>query len=139
MRAFCAASAPDLRPRGLLAPAAQRAPARQTEVAVHYLLIQTDAFERRDGTGLGLAELLADGTHDVAVYLVQNAVLGARRSAATAPALEQLAQSATVLADDFSLRERGVRPDELAAGVSIAGIDSLAELLVDDRRRAIWQ
>jgi hypothetical protein len=43
-----------------------------------------------------------------------------------------------VLADEFSLRERGIRGDELAAGVRPAGIDTLVDLVVDEGRKVIW-
>jgi len=72
------------------------------------------------------------------VFLVQNGVLPARAGSAAAPTVRELASSVTVLADDFSLRERGIGADELADGVNPASIDVLVDLVVEDGRKVIW-
>jgi sulfur relay (sulfurtransferase) complex TusBCD TusD component (DsrE family) len=108
---------------------------------MRYLFIETqDPFDRGEAAEVApLAQEIADGTRDVAVYLVQNAVLGARRASSAGAALTGLSERATVLVDDFSLRERGIHVDELAPGVTVAGVDSLVELIVDEGRKTIWQ
>jgi len=73
-----------------------------------------------------LAKGLVEGGNQVTLFLVQNGVLPARPSAHSA-ALSALARSGvTVLADDFSLRERGIA--QLAEGVAATSID----VVVDD-------
>jgi predicted peroxiredoxin len=105
-----------------------------------YLVIESrDPFDSADVGGLyDLAGSLADQADDLTVYLVQNGVLPARRKSAAAERLTTLAKSATVLADDFSLRERGIRDDDLATGVEVSGVDTLVDLLADDGRKVLW-
>jgi hypothetical protein len=93
-----------------------------------YLLIESrDTFESNDvGYYYELAKGLVEGGNQVTLFLVQNGVLPARPSAHSA-ALSALARSGvTVLADDFSLRERGIA--QLVEGVAAAPID----VVVDD-------
>ena len=104
-----------------------------------YLLIASrDAFESRavpDYFTLA-ADLAAAGTA-VTVFLIENGVLGARRGAAGG-ALEALAGSGVeVLADDFSLRERGIALGALASGVAPAAIDIILDHLAAGRK-ALW-
>jgi len=94
-----------------------------------YLLIESrDPFESNDvGYYYDLARGLAEGDNQVTLFLVQNGVLAARQSAHSAK-LEALARSGvTVLADDFSLQERGIA--KLAEGVAAAAIDVVVDHL----------
>lgn len=104
-----------------------------------YLLIEThDPFTAADGGGtFELGRRLAE-EHDVVIFMLQNAVLATRKASSAAAALTPLRGRATLLADEFSLRERGIRDDELAEGVRRASIDELVDLVVDDGRKAIW-
>ena len=103
-----------------------------------YVFIESrDPFESRDTQ---FVEETAIGTkergHDVTVFLVQNGVLAARKSVR---GLERLAEAGvTLLADDFSLRERGITADELAPGVRASGIDVLVDALVQENTKALW-
>jgi sulfur relay (sulfurtransferase) complex TusBCD TusD component (DsrE family) len=93
-----------------------------------YLLIESrDPFESNDvGYYYDLAKGLVEDGNQVTLFLVQNGVLPVRPSAHSA-ALSALARGGvTVLADDFSLRERGIA--QLAEGVAAAPID----VVVDD-------
>ncbi len=105
-----------------------------------YLMIETrDPFDSADvEDSFELARGLADQGSEVTVYLVQNGVLTTRRASSAAGMLGQLAGAATVLADDFSLRERGITADEIVPGVTQANIDELVDLLTDDGRKVIW-
>lgn len=90
-----------------------------------YLLIESrDPFEAKcfsQRCELALT-LLAEST-GVTVFLVENAVLGARAGART-PGFEKLAKAGVqVLADEFALRERGI--NQLAPHVTAAPLDSL--------------
>jgi predicted peroxiredoxin len=104
-----------------------------------YLLVETrDPFDSVDADHFcELATGLADEHHDVVFFLTQNAVLGTRRGASKAPKLGQLATKATVLADDFSLRERAISTDDLVDGIYVAGVDRLVDLAVSGRK-VIW-
>lgn len=104
-----------------------------------YLLVETrDPFDSSDCERFwDLAEGLADHQHDVAVYLAQNAVLATRRSSAKEAAIGRLAGKATVLADDFSLRERAIGNEELVGGVGVADMDRLVDLAVGGRK-VLW-
>jgi hypothetical protein len=44
----------------------------------------------------------------------------------------------TVLADDFSLRERGIEASELSAGVRPASIETLVDLVVRPDTKTLW-
>ena len=75
-----------------------------------YLLIESrDPFESNDVAYFyELAKGLVEAGNRVTLFLAQNGVMPARPSAHSAT-LEALARSGvTVLADDFSLKERGI-------------------------------
>jgi len=103
-----------------------------------YLFIETrDPFESRDTEFTEQTAIaVKERGHDVTVFLVQNGVLAARRSAHRLGRLSEA--GVTLLADDFSLRERGIRTEELAAGVRETGIDALVDALVQENMKAIW-
>jgi sulfur transfer complex TusBCD TusB component (DsrH family) len=105
-----------------------------------YVFIESrDPFESRDTqfveeTALELRQL----GHGVTVFLVQNGVLAARKNARHAY-LERLQQAGiNLLADDFSLRERGIRPAELRASIQSSTIETLVETLAQASTKAIW-
>ena len=102
-----------------------------------YLLIESrDPFESNDVTYYyDLAKGLADGGNEVTLFLAQNAVLAARPSARSA-ALSALARGGVkVLADDFSLRERGI--SKLVEGVAAAPIDTVVDCLAAGHK-TLW-
>ena len=93
-----------------------------------YLLIESqDPFE---STGAArtyeLAIQLRAAGHDVALFLVQNGVLAVRSGVRTD--LDKVIKTRIeVLADDFSLRERGIPSFGLIGGARAAPIDSVVE------------
>ena len=102
-----------------------------------YLLIESrDPFECNDvGYYYDLARGLVEAGNQVTLFLAQNGVLSARPSAHSA-ALSALAQSGvTVLADDFSLQERGIA--RLAEGVAAAPIDVVVDHLAAGHK-TLW-
>jgi hypothetical protein len=104
-----------------------------------YLLIESrDPFTSGEvGFCRDLSRRLAAGGDQVTVFLVENGVLPARSGAADA-GLTELAQAGVeVLADDFSLRERGIPPDRLRPGVKSAAIDVVIDRLAAGAK-AIW-
>jgi sulfur relay (sulfurtransferase) complex TusBCD TusD component (DsrE family) len=102
-----------------------------------YLLIESrDPFESNDVSYYyELARSLCEGGNQVTLFLAQNGVLAARTSAHSA-ALGTLAQSGvTVLADDFSLQERGIA--KLAEGIASASIDVVVDHLAAGHK-TLW-
>ena len=102
-----------------------------------YLLIESrDPFESNDvGYYYDLAKGLVDGGNQVTLFLAQNGVLSARPSAHS-DALSALARSGVkVLADDFSLQERGIA--KLAEGVTAAPIDVVVDHLAAGHK-TLW-
>jgi predicted peroxiredoxin len=119
------------------APDKQR---ERSEVMTGYLFIETrDPFESRDTDFIAqTAAALKERDNEVTVFLVQNGVLAARRGARD-QYIARLAQAGVrVLADDFSLRERGIAGNELRAGVAQSSVDALVEMLARGETKAIW-
>ena len=103
----------------------------------HYLLIESrDPFESNDVTYYyELAKGLVEGGNQVTLFLVQNGVLAARPSARSAD-LSALGRSGVeVLADDFSLRERGIA--KLAEGIRAAPIEIVVDRL-EVGHKTLW-
>ena len=102
-----------------------------------YLLIESrDPFESNDvGYYYDLARGLVEEGNQVTLFLLQNGVLAARPSIHSAK-LDALARSGvTVLADDFSLQERGIA--KLAEGVAAAAIDVVVDQLAAGHK-TLW-
>ena len=106
----------------------------------HYLLIESrDPFEYGDPIQFAdLAVDLAGAGNQVTMFLVQNGVLATRKQAQKSHLPQLLESGVTVIADDFSLRERGIRFDECRTNIRIASIDQLVDLVVQENTKAIW-
>ena len=105
-----------------------------------YVLIESrDPFEWADvSRSYATASGLAKQGDQVTLFLVQNGVLPARRCQQSKP-LEALAkEGVTVLADEFSLRERGIDAGALAAGIKAAPIDTVVDQLADGRKALFY-
>jgi sulfur relay (sulfurtransferase) complex TusBCD TusD component (DsrE family) len=94
-----------------------------------YLLIEShDPFESTSAARTcELAMQLRAAGHEVALFLVQNGVLAVRSGARRAELDKVIRNHVEVLADEFSLRERGISSAGLVAGVRAAPIDSVVE------------
>jgi predicted peroxiredoxin len=109
--------------------------------ASRYVFIESrDPFESPDtGFVADTAAALAARGRPVTVFLVQNGVLATRSGASRGAHLGRLAGvGVTVLADDFSLRERGIEAGELWAGVRPASIETLVDLIVRPDAKTVW-
>ena len=98
-----------------------------------FLLIESrDPFTCNDVPYFyGLAESLAREGHQVALFLIQNGILPARRSEASA-ALSRVAKAGVELwADDFSLRERGIIAERLITDLRPSPIDFVIDCMAD--------
>jgi predicted peroxiredoxin len=104
-----------------------------------YLLIESrDPFDTNDvGYFYDTANALASEGNEVTLFLVQNGVLPARRSSKSQPLTDAAKAGVTVLADEFSLRERGISNDRLADGVESAPLDVVVDQLAEGRK-ALW-
>ena len=103
-----------------------------------YVFIESrEPFESRDSRFIEeTAIAVKERGHDVTVYLVQNGVLAARMSAQQ---LGRLAEAGVrVLADDLSLRERGITAEELAPSIRESGIEALVEAIAQRNTKALW-
>lgn len=106
-------------------------------MAKYLLIASRDPWEYRDADYFfDLSRDLAAAGNQVTLYLIQNGVLAARAGVKPDP-LSAL-DGVTILADDFSLRERGIRAEQLARSVRIAAIDELVDQLADPATKAIW-
>ena len=104
-----------------------------------YLLVESrDPAETNDvGYFYDLATSLAGAGHTVTLFLVQNGVFPARRSAMSEPLGRAAQTGVEVLADEFSLRERGITSDRLTSGVKPAPLDVVIDHLTEGRK-ALW-
>ena len=103
----------------------------------HYLLIESlDPFESNDvGRHWEMAVDLARRGNRVTLFLVQNGVLAAREGARNDVLHSVAAAGVEVLADEFSLRERGIgRP---MARVKPAPLDVVLDRLAEGCT-ALW-
>ena len=105
-----------------------------------YVFIESrDPFDSPDTGFVGehAAALGARG-RAVTVYLVQNGVLAARAAARGSQVRRLAAAGVRVLADDFSLSERGIDAGELGAGVTVSSIGALVDLVVQPDTKTLW-
>ena len=104
-----------------------------------YLMIESrDPFDSSDVANfLALAEGLSQAGNRVTLFLIQNGVLPARHGARSAPLALLAANGVEVLADDFSLRERGISANRLLPGIKAASLDTVVDRLADGCK-ALW-
>ena len=105
-----------------------------------YIFIESrDPFESRDTSFvIETASALHQRGHEVTVFMVQNGVLATRKEARGICMSQLTSMGVTLLADDFSLCERGIQPAELQPGITPAPIEVLVDLLVQENTKAIW-
>jgi predicted peroxiredoxin len=105
-----------------------------------YVFIESrDPFESPDtGFVADAAAALRDRGRAVTVFLLQNGVLATRAAARGSQVPRLVEAGVRVLADDFSLRERGIVADELGAGVQEAPIATLVDLMVQPGTKTLW-
>ncbi|MCC7537629.1 MAG: DsrE family protein [Deltaproteobacteria bacterium] len=103
----------------------------------HYLLIESrDPFESNDVLYYyDLARDLVAAGNGVTLFLVQNGVMPARPSARSATLSELARSGVEVLADDFSLEERGI--SKLAEGIVASPIDVVVDHLAAGHK-TLW-
>ncbi|HEX2736280.1 MAG TPA: DsrE family protein [Polyangiaceae bacterium] len=104
-----------------------------------YLLIESrDPFESNDTAfAYELATGLAGAGNEVTLFLVQNGVLPARNGARADGLLAVMKAGVKVLADDFSLAERGIGNARLRAGITPAPIETVVDHL-EQGHKTLW-
>jgi hypothetical protein len=103
----------------------------------HYLLIESrDPFEVNDvAYYYDLSRALVASGNEVTLFLVQNGVLAARPSARSGALVGLAKAGVKVIADDFSLAERGIA--RLADGISESPIDIVVDHLAAGHK-TLW-
>lgn len=104
-----------------------------------YMLISSrDPFEYGDAEKVyRLARDLKARGDEVTLFLVQNGVFPARQGAESPLLAAAIKDGVSVLADDFSLRERALPLSALAEGVTPAPLDRIVDSLAAGDK-TIW-
>jgi hypothetical protein len=69
---------------------------------------------------------------------VQNGVLASRENGRDSYLARLAKAGVTLLADDFSLRERGIQPTEMRQEIRPSSIETLVDALIEENTKAIW-
>ncbi|MCA1849641.1 MAG: DsrE family protein [Acidobacteria bacterium] len=106
----------------------------------NYLFIESrDPFESHDVRFVvETAAALKERGHEVTVFLVQNGVLATRPNALGSYLARLTEAGVNLLADDFSLCERGIQPSGLRPGIRASNIEALVDALLQENTKAIW-
>ena len=107
-------------------------------MASHLLIESRDPFASNEVSYYyDLASSLAKEGNTVSLFLVQNGVLPARRSPKSGALAEVAKVGVEVLADDFSLRERGIQESQLVASIKPTPLETVIDQLAAGRK-AMW-
>ncbi|MBI4401689.1 MAG: DsrE family protein [Nitrospirae bacterium] len=107
-------------------------------MAKHIFIESRDPFDSADVDYFSeLVQGIANRGQEVILFLVQNGVLATRRGSKHNERITQfMKHKVKVVADGFSLRERGIsKPFD---GVEVADMDHLVKLLLEPGTKAIW-
>ena len=105
-------------------------------MAKYLMIASRDPFESNDVPYFyNLAADLAGNGDAVTLFLVQNGVLPLRSGSEGLSKAEKA--GVEILADDFSLRERGIDAAKLAGGAKAAPLDVVVDQLAEGRK-ALW-
>jgi len=105
-----------------------------------YVLIESrDPFESNDVAYFyRLAADLAGKGEQVSLFLVQNGTLAARKDARENPLGKLLERKIEILADSFSVKERGIQDQERHPGVKLADMNTLVASIMQDGTKVLW-
>ena len=107
-------------------------------MAQYTFIASRDPFESRESEhAMSLAGELRRSGNEVTVFLVQNGVLGARKGPGSQGLSKLVREGVRVLADSFSLKERGIDRGRLEDGIEPAELDLIVDHLAEGRR-VIW-
>jgi sulfur relay protein TusB/DsrH len=113
---------------------------KEVNTMSQYLLIESKNPLDGGDYSFELAGQLREAGHDVSLYLVQDAVFAARRRFEAGAKLLASAKAKKIglLADDISLRQRGITRERLAEPVRVSNMEELVDLLMEKSDKAIW-
>jgi len=105
-----------------------------------YVLVESKGPQNGGQYSFELAKQLRELKHNVTIYLVQDAVFAARKRFEAGEKLiaEATAQNLTLLADEISLRQRGLTKERLSDAIRVSNMDELIDLLLEKSDKAIW-
>ncbi len=105
-----------------------------------YLLVESKNPLGGGEYSFELAKQLRELQHNVTVYLIQDGVFTARKRFEAGEKLvaEAKAKNLTLLADEISLRQRGITKERLSETVRISTMNELVDLLMEKSDKAIW-
>lgn len=105
-----------------------------------YLLVESKSPTVGGQYAFELAEQLRELKHNVTIYLVQDGVFAARKRFQAGEKLvgDARAKNLTLLADDISLRQRGISKERLSEAVKVSTMDELVDLVMEKSDKAIW-
>ena len=107
-------------------------------MAKYTLIASRDPFDSKDVAHYyNLAGDLQKDGNEVTLFLVQNGVFAARKSSAGKLVADLAGHGVAVLADSFSLRERGITAERLSESVKSAELDIVVDHLAEGRK-VIW-
>ena len=107
-------------------------------MAKYLLIASRDTYDSNDVSRYyKLAKGLKQDGNDVTLFLVQNGVLSARQASQSNGLADVAGAGVQVLADDFSLRERGIGTDRLVSGVKPAPLDTVIDAMADGSKM-LW-
>ena len=105
-----------------------------------YLLVESKSPLEGGEYAFELGKQLRELKHEVVLYLLQDAVFAARKRFEAGEKLlaEAKTQNLTLLADEISLRQRGITKERLAEAVRVSNTGELVDLLMEKSDKAIW-
>ena len=105
-----------------------------------YLLVESKNPLDGGQYSFELAKQLRALNHNVTIYLIQDAVFAARKRFPAGEKLlaEAKGQDLILLADEISLRQRGVTKERLSEVVRVSNMGELVDLLMEKSDKAIW-
>ncbi len=105
-------------------------------MAKYFLIESRSPFDSAEvNNNYQLASDLASKGNEVSLFLVENGVFAAR-STAEINDFSKLA-NVNLFADDFSLRERGISPNELKSTIKVADIGIIVEAMAQGNK-TMW-
>jgi sulfur relay (sulfurtransferase) complex TusBCD TusD component (DsrE family) len=113
---------------------------QESSMASYILIESRDPFECNDvGYFYGLAADLVEKGEQVTLFLVENGTLAARKDAKDNPLGKALERNVVVLADAFSVQERGIQAQERNPAIKLSSIDALVGLiLAEEGTKVLW-
>ena len=105
-----------------------------------YVLVESKSPPNGGQYSFELAKQLRELKHNVTIYLVQDAVFAARKRFEAGEKLVAgaKARTLTLLADEISLRQRGLTKERLSDAVRVSNMNELVDLLMEKSDKAIW-